>query len=106
MPSAGAAIVAPIAAVIADRYGRKPAMFASSVLCLGGILLQSASFNGFCLHLVVSYTVSMLLISRFIIGIGIGIANVACSTYVAETGQPNQELSVNPPQEFQPNAQY
>ena len=28
----------------------------------------------------------MLLIGRFIIGIGIGIANVACSTYVAETG--------------------
>ena len=27
----------------------------------------------------------MLLVGRFIIGIGIGIANVACDTYVAET---------------------
>jgi MFS family permease len=30
----------------------------------------------------------MLLVGRFIIGIGIGIANVACSTYVAETSIP------------------
>jgi MFS family permease len=30
----------------------------------------------------------MLLIGRFIIGIGIGIANVACATYVAETSIP------------------
>ena len=28
----------------------------------------------------------MLLIGRLIVGTGIGIANVACSTYVAETG--------------------
>ena len=33
-----------------------------------------------------SFTVPMLLIGRFIVGIGIGIANVACSTYIAETG--------------------
>lgn len=30
----------------------------------------------------------MLLTARFVMGLGIGIANVICSTYVAETGDP------------------
>ena len=37
----------------------------------------------------------MLLVGRFVIGLGIGIANIACSTYVAESGENSYEFEYN-----------
>ena len=42
MPSAGAA---PLAAILADYFGRKPMMLISSLICIAGIILQTASVN-------------------------------------------------------------
>lgn len=36
----------------------------------------------------------MLLVGRFIIGIGVGIANVVCPTYIAETSLLPNDLRV------------
>ena len=86
MPSVGAAIVAPLAGVISDKYGRKRAMIASSVLCIMGMALQSGSTNGLnFLSIRTDFSVVVLVFGRFTIGLGIGIGNIACSTYIAET---------------------
>ena len=37
----------------------------------------------------------MLLVGRFVIGLGIGIANIACSTYVAESGEVSHDFEYN-----------
>ena len=78
--------MAPLAGIISDKYGRKPAIIASSVLCILGMALQSAATNGLGLRLLaLIFSVVVLVFGRFTIGLGIGIGNIACSTYIAET---------------------
>ncbi|KAF8855322.1 putative hexose carrier protein [Acephala macrosclerotiorum] len=60
--------------IIADRLGRRPAIFWGSVITLLGILLQTAAQN-----------VAMFVISRIILGFGSAISGIAGGVYLSET---------------------
>jgi MFS family permease len=62
------------AGVIADRLGRRPAIFWGSALTLVGILLQTAAQN-----------IAMFVVARIVLGFGSGVSGVAAGVYLSET---------------------
>jgi len=70
----GAAISAMLCGyLVVDRYGRKPALVAGSLLFAAGGLVQSLAVAPW-----------MLIVGRFVAGIGVGITSMAGPTYLAE----------------------
>lgn len=60
--------------VIADRYGRRPAMFWGAIVMLIGVVLQTAAQN-----------IAMFVIARIVLGVGTAVSGIAASVYLSET---------------------
>lgn len=60
--------------VIADKYGRRPAIFWGSVVTIVGIVLQGAAQN-----------VAMFVVARIILGFGSAVSGIAGAVYLTET---------------------
>lgn len=60
--------------VLADRLGRRPAIFWGSVITLVGIVLQTAAQD-----------IAMFVVGRIVLGLGSAISGVAGSVYLVET---------------------
>lgn len=73
----GAILMAPFAGIIVDKLGRKQGLFISAVLNVIGAAVTAAAQN-----------TAMFIAGRMIIGIGVGLAQTAAGTYVAETTAP------------------
>lgn len=73
----GALFGALIGGNLADRWSRKRALIFASYLFLIGAIVQA-----------VAPVVAILIIGRFVIGFGVGIASVAAPMYVAESAPP------------------
>lgn len=65
--AAGALFGAIIAGVTADKYGRKPAIWFSSVLFTVGALVQATS-----------YSLAQMCVGRILVGLGVGSASMVC----------------------------
>ena len=63
-----------VSGVIADRIGRRPAVFWGSVVTLVGILLQTAAQN-----------IAMFVVARVVLGLGAAISGIAGGVYLSET---------------------
>ncbi|OAA62434.1 General substrate transporter [Niveomyces insectorum RCEF 264] len=63
-----------VSGVMADRLGRRPAIFWGSVMTLVGILLQTAAQN-----------VAMFVVARVVLGFGAAISGIAAGVYLSET---------------------
>lgn len=73
----GAILIAPIAGMIVDRRGRKEGIAVSCVLNIIGAAISGAAQN-----------IAMFIAGRMIIGLGMGLAQTAASSYVSETTAP------------------
>ncbi|KAJ3457825.1 hypothetical protein MRS44_014966 [Fusarium solani] len=71
--AAGALFGAIIAGVTADKYGRKPAIWFSSVLFTVGALVQATS-----------YSLTQMCVGRILVGLGVGSASMIIPLYIAE----------------------
>jgi MFS family permease len=60
--------------ILADRLGRRPAIFWGSIITLIGIILQTAAQN-----------IAMFVVARIVLGFGSAISGVAGSVYLVET---------------------
>ena len=68
-------ILGPIVSgVIADRLGRRPAIFWGSVITLIGVILQTAAQD-----------VGMFVAARIILGFGAALSGIAAGVYLSET---------------------
>ncbi|KAL0943527.1 hexose transporter protein (Lactose permease) [Colletotrichum truncatum] len=74
----GAVASLPICPPIADRFGRRPPVFAGSAVALLGTALQSASTS-----------FDMFLAGRFFVGFGTGLVGIAASPLLAELAYPS-----------------
>lgn len=63
-----------VSGVMADKLGRRPAIFWGSALTIVGVILQTAAQN-----------VAMFVVARIILGCGSAISGVAGSVYLAES---------------------
>ncbi|KAF2160098.1 hypothetical protein M409DRAFT_29396 [Zasmidium cellare ATCC 36951] len=71
--AAGALVGAIIAGVTSDKYGRRPAIWFSSILFTIGAIVQATS-----------YSIAQMCAGRFLIGLGIGSASMIVPLYIAE----------------------
>ena len=60
--------------VMADKLGRRPAIFWGCAISLVGIILQAAAQN-----------IAMFVVARIILGFGIAISGIAGGVYLSET---------------------
>ncbi|ORY71516.1 putative hexose carrier protein [Pseudomassariella vexata] len=68
-------LIGPIfAGIIADKVGRRPAIFQGSVITLIGVILQTAAQN-----------IAMFVVARIILGFGSAVAGIAGGVYLSET---------------------
>ncbi|AEO70640.1 7b631b26-01bc-4e01-952b-bb8dd668b6a9 [Thermothielavioides terrestris] len=74
----GAMVGAPFAAVIADWYGRRKAMFAGSIIIIVGMIIISTA-SAF----------AQLVVGRFVLGVGISVMTVAAPSYSIEVAPPH-----------------
>jgi MFS family permease len=63
-----------VSGLIADRFGRRPAIFWGTIITLVGVILQTAA-NG----------VPMFVVARIILGFGTAVAGIAGGVYLSET---------------------
>ncbi|KAK5023437.1 hypothetical protein LTS07_009312 [Exophiala sideris] len=70
----GGCVAALFSGPVIDKWGRRPGMLAAALIACVGIPLQAAAQNP-----------TMFVVSRLIVGIGVGLSSVACPTYCAET---------------------
>lgn len=63
-----------VSGVMADRLGRRPAIFWGSALTIVGVILQTAAQN-----------IAMFVVARIILGFGSAISGIAGGVYLAET---------------------
>ncbi|KAG0650172.1 Lactose permease [Hyphodiscus hymeniophilus] len=70
----GGALGPIFSGVIADRIGRRPAIFWGSVITLLGVLLQTAAQN-----------IAMFVVARIILGFGSALSGIAGGVYLSET---------------------
>lgn len=63
-----------ISGIMADRLGRRPAIFWGALITIIGIILQTAAQN-----------IAMFVIARIILGFGSSISGVAAGVYLSET---------------------
>jgi sugar porter (SP) family MFS transporter len=76
---AGAAIGATVAGGLADKYGRKPVILIVAVIFFAGAIISA-----------IATVLSVLVIGRILVGIGIGVASMLTPLYLAETAPPAQ----------------
>jgi SP family galactose:H+ symporter-like MFS transporter len=76
---AGAAIGATVAGGLADRFGRKPVILVVAVIFFAGAIISA-----------IATVLSVLVIGRVLVGIGIGVASMLTPLYLAETAPPAQ----------------
>ncbi|TCB24236.1 MFS transporter [Acinetobacter sp. ANC 4635] len=69
----GAVLGALVAGQISKHYGRRKAILISSVIFLAGVVL-----------VIVSPSITLLIIGRILLGIGVGISSFAAPLYVSE----------------------
>ncbi len=70
----GGCLAPVVSGVLSDRLGRRPAIFWGSVICLVGILFQTAAQN-----------IAMFVIGRIFLGFGSGLSGIAAGVYLSET---------------------
>ncbi|KAI0870055.1 putative hexose carrier protein [Hypoxylon argillaceum] len=70
----GGAIGSVVAGLFTDKYGRRLALFWSSIITVVGVVLQAAAQN-----------VAMFVIARIILGFGNIISGIAAGVYLSET---------------------
>ncbi|KAK4942568.1 hypothetical protein LTR10_017697 [Elasticomyces elasticus] len=70
----GGSCSALVAGFVVDWMGRRKSIYLSAGLTLIGAIIQAAAQN-----------IGMFIAGRFIVGFGLGFAQTACPTYVAET---------------------
>jgi MFS family permease len=63
-----------VSGVLADRWGRRPAIFWGAVVTLVGIVLQTASQD-----------IAMFVVARIVLGFGSIVSGVAAGVYLSET---------------------
>jgi MFS family permease len=81
----GAAAGAIAAGPLADRYGRKPViMVVAVVFMVGGLVSALATI------------LTVLLIGRAMVGVGIGVASILTPLYLAETAPPAKRVHWSP----------
>jgi MFS family permease len=68
---------APFAAILADKKGRRVAMFAGAIVIIVGAILTSTAS-----------TVAQFVVGRFVLGVGISIMTVAAPAYAVEISPP------------------
>lgn len=73
----GAILIAPFAGKIVDWRGRKEAIVVSCILNIIGAAISGAAQN-----------IAMFIAGRMVIGLGMGLAQTAASSYVSETTAP------------------
>jgi sugar porter (SP) family MFS transporter len=69
----GALFGALVAGIMADRYGRRASLITAGALFIAGALTQSLAPG-----------VTILVIGRFVVGFGVGVASVAAPLYASE----------------------
>jgi SP family galactose:H+ symporter-like MFS transporter len=75
---AGAAIGAAGSGYISDRVGRRPVILGAGLLFIAGAILSAVASD-----------VSVLLVGRFLVGLGIGVASMLAPLYLAEISPAN-----------------
>lgn len=60
--------------LVADKFGRRPAILWGSIITLVGIILQTAAQN-----------IAMFVVARIVLGFGAAISGTAGAVYLAET---------------------
>jgi MFS family permease len=63
-----------ISGIVADRLGRRPAIFWGSVITLVGVLLQTAAQD-----------IAMFVVARIVLGFGAALSGIAGGVYLSET---------------------
>lgn len=63
-----------VSGVVADKFGRRPAIFWGSIITIIGIVLQTAAQN-----------IAMFVIARILLGFGSAITGIAGGVYLAES---------------------
>lgn len=76
---AGAAVGAIAAGTLADRFGRKPVILVVAVIFMAGALVSA-----------LATVLSVLVIGRAMVGVGIGVASILTPLYLAETSPPDK----------------
>ncbi|MFL5253055.1 MAG: sugar porter family MFS transporter [Rhodopila sp.] len=75
----GAALGAMVAGPLADRFGRKTVILVVAVIFFAGAIVSA-----------LATILSVLVIGRFLVGVGIGVASMLTPLYLAETAPPAQ----------------
>lgn len=70
----GGTLAPLVGGVITDYYGRRLAIFYSTLITLIGIVLQTAAQN-----------VGMFVVGRILLGFGSGVSGIAAGVYLSET---------------------
>ncbi|KAL3475098.1 hypothetical protein BJX99DRAFT_259713 [Aspergillus californicus] len=74
----GGCIGALFAGYLADRYGRRSAIWTSTAISIIGAILQTAAVH-----------IAMFIVGRIVIGVGMAVAATATPTFVAEVARPS-----------------
>ncbi|KAJ7930117.1 hypothetical protein B0H13DRAFT_915479 [Mycena leptocephala] len=75
--SIGSIVAVPLAGPVADRVGRRGGMFLGALIIIAGSLAVTTAKD-----------ISALLGGRFVLGLGVGIVQTACPSYVVEMAPP------------------
>ena len=63
-----------VSGIMADRLGRRPALFWGSSILIAGVIIQTAAQN-----------IAMFVIGRIILGFGNAVSGIAAGVYLSET---------------------
>jgi MFS transporter, SP family, galactose:H+ symporter len=80
---AGAAIGAAASGYISDRVGRRPVILSAGLLFIAGAIISAVASD-----------VSVLLVGRFLVGVGIGVASMLTPLYLAEISPANDRGAI------------
>ena len=73
----GAAVGAAAAGEVSDRYGRRPVIFVTALIFVAGSLVSAFATS-----------LTILLVGRLLVGLGIGVSSMLAPLYLAETAPP------------------
>src|ERR1700722_9300176 len=80
---AGAAIGAAASGYISDRVGRRPVILSAGLLFIAGAIISAVASD-----------ISLLLVGRFLVGVGIGVASMLTPLYLAEISPANDRGAI------------